>query len=190
MHSKARAIACAASSTPRSTREVIFVRGTTEAINLVAQSYARSALRPGRRDPDHRARASREHRARGSWSASRPAHRSKSRRSTGAASFEFDEFEKLLSPRTKLVGRRARLQCARHHPAGQAHHRRGTCARRARAGRWRAGRAARARRHARAGLRLLRLLQPQALRPDRHRRALRTRSAARTRCPPGKAAAT
>ncbi len=31
----------------RSTREVIFVRGTTEAINLVAQSYARPKLAPG-----------------------------------------------------------------------------------------------------------------------------------------------
>ena len=31
----------------RSTREIIFVRGTTEAINLVAQSYARPRLRPG-----------------------------------------------------------------------------------------------------------------------------------------------
>src|SRR6185436_5934826 len=31
----------------RSTREIIYVRGTTEAINLVAQSYARPKLRPG-----------------------------------------------------------------------------------------------------------------------------------------------
>jgi cysteine desulfurase/selenocysteine lyase len=31
----------------RSTREIIFVRGTTEAVNLVAQSYARPRLQPG-----------------------------------------------------------------------------------------------------------------------------------------------
>jgi len=31
----------------RSTREIIFVRGTTEAINLVAQSFARPRLKPG-----------------------------------------------------------------------------------------------------------------------------------------------
>jgi cysteine desulfurase/selenocysteine lyase len=31
----------------RSVREIVFVRGTTEAINLVAHSYARSTLRPG-----------------------------------------------------------------------------------------------------------------------------------------------
>ena len=31
----------------RSVREIVFVRGTTEAINLVAHSYARSTLRAG-----------------------------------------------------------------------------------------------------------------------------------------------
>jgi len=31
----------------RSRSEIIFVRGTTEAINLVAQSYARPTLKPG-----------------------------------------------------------------------------------------------------------------------------------------------
>src|ERR1019366_3197263 len=31
----------------RSRHEVIFVRGTTEAVNLVAQSYARPTLKPG-----------------------------------------------------------------------------------------------------------------------------------------------
>jgi len=31
----------------RSTREIVFVRGTTEAINLVAQAYARPRFRPG-----------------------------------------------------------------------------------------------------------------------------------------------
>jgi cysteine desulfurase/selenocysteine lyase len=31
----------------RSTREIVFVRGTTEAVNLVAQSYARPRLQPG-----------------------------------------------------------------------------------------------------------------------------------------------
>src|SRR5271163_3369373 len=31
----------------RSTREIVFVRGTTEAINLVANSWGRGALKPG-----------------------------------------------------------------------------------------------------------------------------------------------
>ena len=35
------------SSTPRRPAEIIFTRGTTEAINLVAQSWGRSTLRPG-----------------------------------------------------------------------------------------------------------------------------------------------
>ena len=33
----------------RSTREIVFVRGTTEAINLVAQSFGRPRLQPGER---------------------------------------------------------------------------------------------------------------------------------------------
>ena len=32
----------------RSAKEIVFVRGTTEAINLVAQSYGRPAARAGR----------------------------------------------------------------------------------------------------------------------------------------------
>ncbi len=55
-----------------------------------------------------------------------------------------------------------------------AHH-----ARRAGAGRWRPGRGPCAGRRARAGLRFLLLLRPQAVRTHRHRRALRARSAAR-----------
>jgi cysteine desulfurase / selenocysteine lyase len=31
----------------KSAQEIVFVRGTTEGINLVAQSYARSVLGPG-----------------------------------------------------------------------------------------------------------------------------------------------
>ena len=44
-------------------REIVFVRGTTEAINLVATSYARARARRRRRGPDHRAGAPLEHRA-------------------------------------------------------------------------------------------------------------------------------
>ena len=39
--------ACVRFINARSRHEIIFVRGTTEAINLVAQSYARPLLRPG-----------------------------------------------------------------------------------------------------------------------------------------------
>ena len=37
--------------------EIVFVRGTTEAVNLVAASFARPRLAARRRDPGHRARA-------------------------------------------------------------------------------------------------------------------------------------
>ena len=39
--------ACSASSTRATTREIIFTRGTTEAINLVAQSYGRTCVGAG-----------------------------------------------------------------------------------------------------------------------------------------------
>ena len=46
-----------------STREIIFVRGATEGINLVAQSWGRQQHSEGRRDRHHLARASRQHRS-------------------------------------------------------------------------------------------------------------------------------
>ncbi len=66
------------------------------------------------------------------------------------------------------------------HQPGRAHHRAGARARRAGAGRRRPGGAAPAGRRAGARLRFLRLLRPQAVRPDRHRRALRQGGAARS----------
>ncbi len=46
-----------------STKEIVFVRGATEAINLVAQSWGRQIHRQGRRDRHHLAGASRQHRS-------------------------------------------------------------------------------------------------------------------------------
>ena len=43
--------------------EIVFTRGTTEGINLVAQSWGRSTLGPGDEDPDHRDGAPLEHRS-------------------------------------------------------------------------------------------------------------------------------
>ena len=87
----------------RSTREIIFVRGTTEAINLVAQAYAPPALQARRRDPDHRARASRQHRAVADGvradrlHAQGGAHQPPRRAASSTSS------PKLLGPRTRLV---------------------------------------------------------------------------------------
>ncbi|MDB6089789.1 MAG: cysteine sulfinate desulfinase [Gammaproteobacteria bacterium] len=86
----------------RSTREVIFVRGTTEGINLVAQSYARPRLGPG----DEILITALEHHANivpwqmvceqtGATLKVAPIDR--------RGELLFDEFLKLLTPRTRIV---------------------------------------------------------------------------------------
>ncbi len=86
----------------RSTREIIFVRGTTEGINLVAQSYARPRLKAG----DEILISALEHHANiVPWQMVCE--------QTGAVltvapidkrgEFLFDEYLKLLSPRTRIV---------------------------------------------------------------------------------------
>jgi cysteine desulfurase / selenocysteine lyase len=86
----------------RSTKEIIFVRGTTEAINLVAQSYGRPRLKAG----DEIIVSALEHHANiVPWQMVCE--------QTGAVlkvapintrgEFLFDEYQKLLSPRTKIV---------------------------------------------------------------------------------------
>src|SRR5271170_3780661 len=87
----------------RSTREIIFVRGTTEGINLVAQSYARPRFGPG----DEILISALEHHANivpwqmvcqqtGCTLKVAPINR--------RGELEFEEFVRLLSPRTRLVG--------------------------------------------------------------------------------------
>jgi cysteine desulfurase/selenocysteine lyase len=86
-----------------SVREVVFVRGTTEAINLVAQSWGRSRLTRG----DEILITALEHHANivpwqmvceqtGAVLKVAPINR--------RGELEFDEYLKLLSPRTRLVG--------------------------------------------------------------------------------------
>jgi cysteine desulfurase/selenocysteine lyase len=87
----------------RSTREIIFVRGTTEGINLVAQAYARPRFGAG----DEILISALEHHANivpwqmvcqqsGCTLKVAPINR--------RGELEFEEFVKLLSPRTRLVG--------------------------------------------------------------------------------------
>ncbi len=87
----------------RSTREIIFTRGTTEGINLVAQAYARPRLKPG----DEILISALEHHSNivpwqmvceqtGCALKVAPINR--------RGELEFEEFERLLSPRTRLVG--------------------------------------------------------------------------------------
>ena len=91
-----------------------------------------------------------------------------------------DELEALLTPQTRLLSRdahveRARAPSTRSRPSCSMAHAHGQ----SRAGRRLAGGVSHAGRRARAGLRLLRRDRPQAVRADRHRRALRPRGAAR-----------
>jgi cysteine desulfurase/selenocysteine lyase len=87
----------------RSTREIIFTRGTTEAINLVAQAYARPRFKPG----DEILISALEHHSNivpwqmvceqtGCTLKVAPINR--------RGELEFEEFTRLLSPRTRLVG--------------------------------------------------------------------------------------
>jgi cysteine desulfurase/selenocysteine lyase len=87
----------------RSTREIIFTRGTTEGVNLVAQAYARPRFKPG----DEILISALEHHSNivpwqmvceqtGCTLKVAPINR--------RGELEFEEFERLLSPRTRLVG--------------------------------------------------------------------------------------
>ncbi|MEY2918784.1 MAG: hypothetical protein RL261_89 [Pseudomonadota bacterium] len=86
----------------RSTKEVIFVRGTTEAINLVAQSYGRPKFGPG----DEILISWLEHHANiVPWQmlAQQTGATLKVAPITQSGEVDFDAFAALLSPRTRLV---------------------------------------------------------------------------------------
>lgn len=86
-----------------STREIIFTRGTTEGINLVAQSYARSRLGKG----DEILITALEHHANiVPWQlvCEQVGCTLKVAPIDQRGELIFEQFEKLLSPRTKLVG--------------------------------------------------------------------------------------
>lgn len=86
----------------RSTKEIVFVRGTTEAINLVAQSYARPRFKVG----DEIIVTALEHHANiVPWQmvCEQTGCTLKVAPINKRGELLFDEFVKLLSPRTKLV---------------------------------------------------------------------------------------
>src|SRR5689334_14046986 len=86
----------------RSTKEVIFVRGTTEAINLVAQSYARPRLKAG----DEIIVSALEHHANiVPWQmvCEQTGATLKVAPINTRGELLFDEYLKLLSPRTRIV---------------------------------------------------------------------------------------
>ena len=86
----------------REVKEVIFVRGTTEAINLVAQSFARPQLRPG----DEILISALEHHANiVPWQlvCEQTGATLKVIPITPVGEVDFDAFDKLIGPRTKLL---------------------------------------------------------------------------------------
>ena len=86
----------------RSTREIVFVRGTTEAINLVANSWGRGALKPG----DEVLISHLEHHANiVPWQMICAATGAKLRAAplTPAGELDLDAFAGLLTARTRLV---------------------------------------------------------------------------------------
>jgi len=86
----------------RSTREIIFVRGTTEGINLVAQSYARPRFKPG----DEILVTTLEHHANiVPWQmvCEQTGCTLRVAPINSRGELLFEEFQRLLSPRTRLV---------------------------------------------------------------------------------------
>lgn len=86
----------------REAREIVFVRGTTEAINLVAQSYARPLLRPG----DEIVVSILEHHSNFvPWKMACEATGARLRviPMTDDGTLRLDEYERLLLDRTRLV---------------------------------------------------------------------------------------
>jgi cysteine desulfurase/selenocysteine lyase len=86
----------------RQAREIIFVRGTTEAINLVAHSFGRQRLREG----DEVVVSAFEHHSNiVPWQIVCDEKRARLRvvPMTGAGDIQFEEFERVLTDRTRLV---------------------------------------------------------------------------------------
>ena len=86
----------------REAREIVFVRGTTEAINLVAQAYARPLLRPG----DEIVVSILEHHSNFvPWKMACEATGARLRvvPMTDDGELRMDEYERLLGDRTRLV---------------------------------------------------------------------------------------
>ena len=119
---KARALLNAAAD-----REIVFVRGATEAINLVAQSWGPASLKAGDEilisDVEHHSNIV-------PWQQLRDRLGLKLVVAPTDATGEFDlaRFEALLSPRTRLVAVTHVSNVTGATLAGRAHHRAGACA--------------------------------------------------------------
>ena len=168
--------------------EIIFVRGATEAINLVAQTYGRANVGEG----DEVLITAMEHHSnivpwqmlceeKGAHLRVAPIN--------DAGELDLDAFEKLLTPRTRIVAvAHVSNALGTVNPVRKMFSllTRTTCP-----CWWMARRPCRiCRGRAGAGLRLLRVLRAQGLWSHRHRRAVREREKSSRRCPRTRVAAT
>ncbi len=159
-------------------REVVFVRGATEAVNLVAATYGRARIGAG----DEVVISEMEHHSNiVPWQmlCAEKGARLRVVPITDEGAFELDAYERLLGARTRLVAvTHVSNALGTINPVDAivrlAHDRGDPGARRRRP-----GRGPPAGRRPGAGVRLLRLLGAQGLRPDRNRGALRPRVAPR-----------
>ena len=152
--------------------EIIFVRNATEGVNLVAQTFGRQNVGEG----DEIMISAMEHHSNiVPWQmlCEEKGARLRVIPINDSGELLLDEYEKLLTPRTKLVGIvHMSNALGTVNPVARSIGRRTRTAFRSW---WTAAQSAYhlPRRRAGAGLRLLRLLRPQALRADRYRRSLR-----------------
>ena len=160
------------SSTPARNEEIVFTRNATEAINLVASSWGEPNIKAG----DEIVLSIMEHHSNiVPWHFLRERHGAviKWAPVDDEGNFLIDEFEKLLTDAHQAGRDHPDVECARHHRAGEGSRADRACPRHSGAGRRQPGRGASGDRRAGHRLRFLRLHRSQALRPDRHRRALR-----------------
>ena len=162
----------------RGTEEIIFTRNATEAINLVAYTFGRERIKAG----DEIVLSIMEH-----HSNIVPWHFLRERQGAVIKWAPVDDDGNFLHRRIREAADAAHqdgrdhphVERARHHRAGEGGGAARACPRHSGAGRRQPGRGASRRRRAGHRLRFLCLHRPQALRADRHRRALRQIRASR-----------
>ena len=166
-----------ASSTRAGTAEIVFTRNATEAINLVAYTWARANLRAG----DAIVLSHMEHHANVvPWHMLAAERGVELRWIPLTDDFRLDLTEPRPAARRRQAARDHRdVERARHDQRHPPARRRRARARRARARRRVPVRAARRHRRAGVGRRLRRVLRAQDVRPERHRRAVGPPRAAR-----------
>ena len=93
---------------------LIFTRGTTEALNLVARAWGRANVARGRRDRRHRRWSTMPTSSRGSSSRSSAARRSGSVRSRRTGASTSTALRALVEPQDQSRRVQPRVECARH----------------------------------------------------------------------------